>query len=215
MELTLDNTWEASADGFSYSAGDDIRITVANGTIIGAAMDPEERLFNYTSELPVFNGILAGYDHGEFGGAISFIAYDRSEYKLINDNFKGFYAVDDRVFVLAGLSHMFIDRGSIYEIYFSDGKWQAERVIDLGSCPESYLLVGETLYLATNRALHVVENCKISKSVAIEESWVGLHPNSLIVADSKLYMGVRGGMVSVGLDDRKVSWYSLVSKRRE
>jgi len=209
MELALHNAWETSDDCFSFSEGDDIRITVADGTIIGTALDPEERLFNYSSKLTVFNGILAGYDHGEFGGAVSFIPKVGAEYKLINENFKGFYSLKDKIYVLAGLSHMFIDRGYLYEVCFLDGKWQAIQILDLGSCPESYLLVEDILYMATNKALLVVENCKISKSVDIEESWVGLHPNSLIVANSKLYVGIRGGMISVGLDDRKIAWYSL------
>jgi len=208
MEIKLDDAWE-TAERFTMGPENDVCITISGDTIVGTAMNPEDRLFNHSNELPVFNGIIAGYDRGEFGGKVAFIPNSGQEYNLINENFRGFYTLEDRVFVLTGFSHMFSDKGHIYEIIFSEGKWQAEQVLDLASCPESYLLVDKTLYLATNRALLVIEDNKVKESITIEASWVGFYPNSLIKANSKLYVGIRGGMVSVGLDDRKITWYSL------
>jgi len=218
-EVALDDAWEAGAipdssseDWFRVSQGDDVSIKISGNTIVGAAMNPEERLFNYSSELRIPGGIIAGYDHGEFGGKVSFIPGNGNEHKLINENFKGFYVLENKIFVLTGFSHMFTDKGHVYEINYGGGKLQALPILDLDSCPESYLLVDKILYLATNKALLVVENRKITKLIAIEESWVGLYPNSLVLANSKLYVGMRGGMVSVGLNDKKITWYYLAKK---
>ena len=169
----------------------------------------EESLFSHSSELQVFNGKIAGYDYGEYGGKISFIPDSGTEYKLINENFKGFYSSGGRVFVLTGLSNMFTDKGHIYEVIHSDDKWRAVPAIDLESCPESHLTVDGILYVATNKALIVVETGAVTNTIPIDESYVGLYPNSMVWADSKLYIGVNGGMISVGLEDRKITLYSL------
>jgi len=211
-ELVPEDSWESKEGGFTFNQGDDIRITLADDVIIGAPISPEERLFNYSSQIMVFNGVIAGYDYGELGGKISHIPDNGHEYTLINENFKGFCAISDKVFVLTGISHMFTDNGHLHELDYDSGKWFAAQILDLGSCPESYLLLGKTLYLATNKAFLVVEDRKIVQKIPMEESWAGLYPNSLILANSKLYVGIRGGMISVGLDDRKITWYTPIPK---
>ena len=218
-DIALDESWKVapvpergSDERFGMGQGYDVRVTVSGSKITGKAFDSDDRLFNYSRELRVPGGRIVGYDHGEFGGKISFISNRGNESPLVDENFKGFYIVDDRLFALSGMDHFFTDKGHIYEMVYSEEKWEAVLMLDLFSCPQSYLLVDKTLYIATNKALMVVENCEIKESMTIEVSWSGLFPNSIVQANASLYIGMRGGMVSVGLEDKKITWYCLASK---
>ena len=174
--------------------------------------DPAEKLFHHAREIRVPGGVIAGYDQGEYGGKISFISAYGNEQILVNENFKGFYVLDERLFALSGFSNMFSDRGRLNEIVLSEEKWQAVQILDFDSCPESYMILDKTVYIATNKALLVIENCEIVNTFIMEAAWGGLFPNSMSFENAKMYIGMKNGMVSVGLEDKKIKWYPLASK---
>jgi len=182
---------------FVISEEADIRTKLSGSKITGKSFDSAERLFDYTRELKVPGGVIAGYDHGEFGGKVSFISAAGREEILVNENFKDFYILEDRLYALTGMSNLFSDSGHLYELLMIDDKWQAGEIMDLKSCPRSYLVADKVLFIATDKELLIIENNEIIKAVEIE---------------GPLFVGMDDGLVSVGYEDKTITWYFLAAK---
>ncbi len=212
-EIMLSDVWKedeipslGSDNWPEANHGADILITVKNNMIV--TMDNE---YEYISEYEIKTdqGRIIGIDGGEWGGQVKFAPNFGLGYTVIEENCRGFYSTDNRLFVLTGLGHMAVDEGNVYELTFHDGKWSAEKTLDLQSSPQAYLLVEETLYLITNKALFVIENGEIVKQIAGDDNWASLSPNSIVVANSTLYMGTNGGMFAVDLSTHTIERYVL------
>ena len=210
-EIILDDIWKMdkipelwSNDWFEANHGEDIYIAAKNNVVVRTYEE-----YNRVYELKTGKGKIVGTNGGEWGGNIKFIPIFGSGYTLVAENFLGFYIIENRIFAFTGIAHMDTDEGSLYELIFNNGKWKAERIIDLESEPQSYLLVDKTLYLVTNKNLFIIENDKIAKQIVAGDSWFSLYPNSIVVINSTVYMGARGGMFSVDLDNETIGRYVI------
>ena len=192
---------------YKANYGKAIAVAIKNNKII--AVDGVES--SYSNNLEVEQGTIMGVDNGEWGGGVKFIPKKGNEYKLIDENFRGFYVVGEKKYALTGLSHLSLDWGNIYQLKYSSKKWKAKKVIDLGSCPKTFLLKDEKLYLVTDTTLCVIEDGKISENLVKEAFWRSLYPNSIVFANESLYIGMRGGIFSYNLNSKKETWYEVIS----
>ena len=101
-----------------------------------------------------------------------------------------------------------IDEGSLYELSHNGKKWSAEKIYDLDSYPWAYLIVDNIVYLITDEALLIIENGDKITTISEDAFWGGLFPNSMVLADTTLYVGMNGGMFSYELNEHTVKWYS-------
>jgi len=214
--VVLDDTWTTvqtpvscrtcKIDCYTANHGQDVYIAMENGVIVRA-----DKEYDRVNELKTYKGRIVGTDEGEWGGAIEFSPDFGSGYTMLESNFKGFYIVDGRIFVLTGLAHLISDFGYLYELTYVDGKWKAEPILNLDSAPNAYMVIDETLYLVTNKAVLVIENGEITKSISGDDSWWALYPNSLVVVGSDLYMGLRHGMFHVDLESGDITKYFQIN----
>ena len=195
---------------------DIVTITISDGVIIGATLKNsnfkninEFEATNYLRELKTSNGKFRGKDNGEWGGNVRFFPHIGFGYKLLDDNFRGFYTVNNRSFVLTGLSHMFSNAGCLYELKYYKGKWHAELKFNFESTPKAYLVVDDIVYLITDKSLYKIVNGDEIEIISDNAFWSGLSPNSMILANSKLYVGIKGGMFSIGLDNKTETWHPI------
>ena len=210
-DIVLDKAWKKfeelelqTDEEIMSNDGYDVLITVNSNTI---TRTDNERIYN--SELKTKRGKIIGTNGGEWGGEIKYIPNFGLGYDLVNKNFLGFYMIDNRAFVLTGLGHMTVDEGSIYELLYTNGRWKAEYVLDLNSEPQTYLIINNTLYVVTNKSLLLIEDNKITKSIYGKNMWNSLYPNSMIVVNSTVYFGIRGGMISVNTNNNTIERYVL------
>jgi HEAT repeat protein len=66
--------------------------------------------------LRVKDGWLAGNDRGEWGGELVFVSDSGEKQMLLNKNIEDVYKLGDRTIILAGLAHMGLNEGIIYEL---------------------------------------------------------------------------------------------------
>ena len=157
MDFNEGVAWENSGDEKNrreYESDKHIGIAVENDTIV--ATGRQQILYG---EMAVENGNIIGTNHGEFGGGIKFVSNSNKEHEILNENFIGFYIVGDRKFVITGLAHMHINYGYLYELTYSNSRWQAEKILDIGDKPQAFLAVNNDLYIVTNDALLVIRKC--------------------------------------------------------
>ena len=171
-----------------------------------------EDWFYRSDKLQVEDGVLLGYDKGEWGGGIVFRPDDGLEYELVNMNFQGFFLVGDRIYALTGLVHIIDFGGNIYEIRFIEDKWTAEWVYSLGSCPELFLVVDDTAYIATNKTLVVMRDGGAVETLVDDAFWTGLDLSSIIYANQSVFIGMQGGVYSYDTITGKETWYNFIDR---
>jgi hypothetical protein len=198
---------------YKFFEADDIMISLDNDAIIAEAGRVREGQ-KYPDYLEVENGTIVGFNKGEFGGWIVFMPNDGPLYEILNENFRGFYTIGDKIYVLTGLAHMVSDYGSIYELTFVKNKWTAREILDIGNCPAIFLLVNDELYIATyDDTLLIIKDGKIS-NILVKDSFFGmLHPNSMIYANNSIFIGMTGGVYMYDLDTGMDKWYEFLIKK--
>ena len=120
--------------------------------------------------------------------------------------------VGDRKYAMTGLAHMSLDRGKLYELVLTDGKWTAQLTLDIGSCPEIFLLVDQDLYLATSISLLVIRDGKLKNTLVKDAFWWCIYPNFMVYANRSLFIGMRGGVYTYDLDTKAETWYDFLSE---
>lgn len=88
--------------------------------------------------LPAFDGMLLGFDGGEWGGGLIFLDQGGGITQMSDHNIRGILRLEQRVFVFTGLSHMGINRGAVLEISLDANRLPAMRqLVDLQAAPSS------------------------------------------------------------------------------
>ena len=87
--------------------------------------------------LRVPDGWLLGGSRGEWGGEIVFKGEGDQYYEILKDNVIGLFTLGERIIAVAGLAHLTLNSGLIYELKLVDGKWRAERWRALPGAPKS------------------------------------------------------------------------------
>ena len=101
----------------------------------------EGRVVNTVDEVPVVaiklkDGWLLGSDKGEWGGSLVHKS-DSDEVTIINDNIEDIYEYDFGYIVVAGLSHMGFNSGSIYLVTAKEkGSFESIKLHGLPSAPK-------------------------------------------------------------------------------
>lgn len=121
--------------------------------------------------LRVDGGWLAGSNRGEWGGELVYIADNGKSTQLLDTNIEDIYQLGDRYIATAGLAHLFMNDGMIYQLMQTEnGAWQAKEWLMLPGAPETSWLVetgeilintndGGSILLAKNGTMRMAE-CK-------------------------------------------------------
>lgn len=157
------------------------------------------------TRLEVEGGYIEGVDTGEFGGEVTFHS-DAESYVLVDDNFRGFVKIGDSLYLLTGLSHMGLDSGYMYKLDFKASRWTAQKVLNLDACPQSFLVVGDTLYVTTSKKLLKIKS-EHSRTLVRCGFWDGLYPTTMEYYNNSLIIGMRGGIYTYHLSKRTEHWY--------
>jgi len=106
-----------------------------------------------TVAMRVKGGWLVGSNRGEWGGELMFIADKASAVLVLNQNVEDIYRLGDRVVVVAGLAHLSMNHGMIFELVRHAGNsWSANPWRALPGAPTASwrLKTGELLVNTVN-----------------------------------------------------------------
>ncbi len=163
--------------------------------------------------LRVGNGMLVGWNQGEFGGGVVFIPASGIADTLVRDNLRAFVPSAPGVRAIVGLAHLSLDEGAIYALVpRGPDSWQASRVADLGSAPLAVLpLPGDSLLVLTSRRLVIVTPDNRVQLLVSSENWWPLYANS-VVRDRRgnIIVGMRGAIAHLRPTARGYheTWYA-------
>jgi hypothetical protein len=92
--------------------------------------------------LRVSDGWLLGSDRGEWGGELVFRPDHGAIQRILEDNIENVYHVGSRTIAVAGLAHMMINHGMLYQLTRApDGQWSAAPWRSLPGAPRSSWLL--------------------------------------------------------------------------
>lgn len=160
-----------------------------------------------TSALKVENGWLVGFNRGEWSGALYWYSDNGKEKYLIKDkNVHNILQLDDRIYITQGLAHLGGDFGTVSEIAFNKNKWFVAKTEKLSGCPFQSTVFNDKLLIITTKNI-VLANTYLQLTEKIENGfWSGLYPNSVITEKNTAYIGMRGGILKVNLENGNKDW---------
>jgi len=157
------------------------------------------------------SGLLLGFNHGEWGGALLWYADDGAlKQKLLEENIVELLPTATGFTIFAGLSHLGSDTGSAKELVDSGSLYRLGRSADLGSAPRAMVTEqGGSVLVATMAGL-VRLRADFRIEPLLRTRWGMLYPVSLAVDGSTAYVGMRGivAEVRLGADRVTETWLS-------
>ncbi|QEC77342.1 SMP-30/gluconolactonase/LRE family protein [Mucilaginibacter ginsenosidivorax] len=161
------------------------------------------------SYLKVDDGLIIGFNRGEWGGSLYWFTADgKKHYKISNDQVIQFTQKDGRNYAIQGLNHMGFSQGSIITIDKKNGRWTSNTYFKLPDAPEVFTTdnAGDFYIVTSSRILKINKSGKAVTLIADGFWSQGLYPNSVVVKDGILYAGMRGGVLKYEIKNNKQTW---------
>jgi hypothetical protein len=165
---------------------------------------------NYIS-ISVPDGILYSLIYGEKGGGVYFKSFLNHQYQISGGNFVQFIKNGDTIYTLEGLAHMASLDGKICRIRYRENKWEMDDYIQLWDVPYAATLIGQDLFIVTHsKLLKANLDTKNVQTILDNMLWGKeiQYPNSMVMSDNCLYIGMRGGIARITMDKYEVTWLS-------
>ena len=137
-------------------------------------------------------GWIIAYDEGEFGAAVYWFNDDGTKKQKISDlHINDFQAEGNRILAVTGLAHMDSTQGSLVELEFNAKRWILTELIKLDESAEAIVRIkkGEYVIVTTYNLIQV--NLEKKVEILITPQWGTLYPNSIIIKEDTVYVGMR------------------------
>jgi hypothetical protein len=119
----------------------------------------------------------------------------------LDDNIVDILPIVDRFLVLAGVSHLSIDRGRVVELTDTADGFHPSRMTELGSAPTAAVLQpdGSFLIATMQGLLRLTPEFHVHR--IRDTDWGMFYPVSIVVdSASTAYLGMRGIVVEINLN---------------
>lgn len=155
----------------------------------------------------VGNGYLVGLNKGEFGGSLHWFSSDGdSSYRISRGLVNYIFENNGKIFIAHGLAHMGSDDGGINEMVFADEKWKIGVGIDLNYNPQVFLPFKKQVLMVTSKTILLFSGLHKIKYIKKDGFWDILYPQTAVLINDELYVGMRGGIYKINLTSRKEQW---------
>ncbi len=143
-------------------------------------------------------GQLVGTDHGEFGGSVEWVSDAGDQrLRLLDANPVAFTAWRGDIYIASGLSHLGLEHGEVYRMRQQGrGRWQIDKVLDLGEAPSAAAAEGDAWTLATGTGLVRVDLRTLALTrVHTNPQWWQVHPISIARREGRWFVGARSAVI--------------------
>jgi hypothetical protein len=160
--------------------------------------------------LKVENGWLVGFDRGEWGGNLFWFNEEGTEYKMITGgNIENLFEINGEFYVSEGLAHMSMDSGQLFKLEVKNKEWRIQKKVNLPNAPYSTTLTSDNEFLIVTSKGVLKVNKEFEIETLVEQGFwsIYLHPNSILIKDKNIYIGMRGGILKSQLNEiNKQEW---------
>jgi hypothetical protein len=155
----------------------------------------------------VDDGYLVGFNKGEFGGSLYwFSEKGDTSYQISRVNVDYIFEYKKKVYMANGLFHMGTDLGKINEMRFADGKWKVEETVELPSKSNVILPYKDRMLIVTTKTILFFDGTNNFDFIKKDGFWNILYPQSAVIQNDELFVGMRGGVYKINLTTKKEEW---------
>jgi hypothetical protein len=214
---TLNKLGFSPADWTVFLENDKVR--VANSTqfknlaqlpfSIKGSKKEQINLIGRQSFIKVADGYLVGFYRGEWGGYLYWFSNDGKQYYKISDHeIVQFIMRENRIYAIEGLAHLDNSEGSILNIVKNNDRWIAQTYLKLNAAPEAIGLDRRNnLIIVTSKSLLSLDiDAKIKTLIETGIWYYGLYPNSLVILNDNVFIGMRKGVFKYDLQSGNQEW---------
>jgi len=154
-------------------------------------------------------GPVYGSNSGEFGGDVRWVRGQADTVVLVPENWVQYLPVDSGTYVLAGLAHMTMSRGSLWLLKSEQDVWSSRKVANLGDEPQVGMIEDSNVVVVTLRSLVIVSLRDGKTDIRLFDRWYAAYANSIVRGDDGwLYIGLRQGIARVRQtgDHQEAEW---------
>jgi hypothetical protein len=165
--------------------------------------------FGHRVVLNVSNGFLVGFDKGEWGGGLWWFSKNGEDnYRISDENIKSVVSVADSTLAIAGLAHLGINSGKVFELQHDEEKWTIARSLELGAAPCAVVKANNgAIIIVTTNGVSQYKQGTINNILSSDYSL--LYPNSVVInKEGTIFIGMRYAVAKLGLTngEYKESW---------
>ena len=155
----------------------------------------------------VANGYLVGFNKGEFGGSLYwFSERGDTSYQISRENVDYIFEYKKKVYMANGIFQMGTELGKINEMGFADGKWKVEQRIELPSKSHIILPYKDRMLIVTTKAILFFDGTNNFDFIRKDGFWDRLYPQSAVILNDDLFVGMRGGVYKINLNTKNEEW---------
>lgn len=165
--------------------------------------------YNIITTYDVGDGYFRGTNRGEYGGNLEYVSKNilKRSYEILDGNVVSIFNYNDGIYVLEGLTHMGINEGRIYQLNKDYRRWSAKEMFNLNDSPQVYTITEDNeLLIVTFSGLFKISDMKNIEHITKDAFWQSLIPTSIVVDEKIVYIGMRGGIAKVNLDNKDILW---------
>ncbi len=155
----------------------------------------------------VDNGFLVGFNKGEFGGSLHWYSEKGdSSYQISRGVIDYIFEYKNKILMVSGLFHMGQDKGGISEMVFVDSKWKIGEGIELPSKSDIIMIYKDRMLIVTTKTIFLFDGTSNFDFIKKDGFWNVLYPQSAVVLNDDLFVGMRGGVYKINLNTKKEEW---------
>lgn len=153
------------------------------------------------------NGVFTGYDHGEWGGSLTFTSKSGRTDTIFRGVVQDIFVCYGRVFFTHSLWHLSTHYGQLYMLDTTKGVFTSKIYADFAYPIRRWTVTKDTMYLVTNGMLYRMQ---YGKAVAITRT--PFSSSSMITHGRYIYFGIRGGYARLDLRTKEYRYFVYTGK---
>ena len=155
----------------------------------------------------VDNGFLVGFNKGEFGGSLHWYSEKGdSTYQISRGNVDYIFEYKRNIYMVSGLFHMVTDHGVINEMKFIKSKWKIDGGFELPSKSFIIMPYKDRILFITTKTILFFDGTDNFDLVKKDGFWDVLYPQSAVIVNDDLFIGMRGGVYKINLNTKNEEW---------
>jgi len=121
--------------------------------------------------------------------------------------------LNNKIYFIEGLANLGINEGELFELQYSRNRFTYKSLLKFEDSPEAICIFKNKIYIAGYKNFYVVNN--FTKEIVFKDAfWSDLYPNSIAIIDeTKVYLGIRSGIVKLNLPEKKMIFYKALQKK--
>jgi hypothetical protein len=179
----------------------------------GSGVIPSPARSERTLRLELQDGVISGWNSGEFGGGLRWRTTGGPEIEFFSGNPIAIEPHRNGPIVVEGIAHLSINQGRVAQFERYQDAWRVSNAHELQGAPTAVLRPdAETLIVLTTTSLEVVDlEFADHRVIHVNENWAPLYASSLTRAADSYFIGGRHYIIEVS--QRGEFWWSQTECR--